>query len=136
MRVLIWGRLTPSSAFVSRVVLEVYERPIDSVWRFGRDLRHSTNGWKAVVLLVKSTLMNLDRTRISPKPGIKKARKYFTLVATNLSACEAFTIVLKLLTKVSSELRWDNAMDSHTHGRNRNLINLHVMLNGRRDCAL
>ena len=65
-----------------------------------------------------------------------KTQKYFTLVATNLSACKAFVMVLRLLTRVSSELRQDNARYSHSHGRNRNLIALHVMLNGRRDCAL
>ena len=65
-----------------------------------------------------------------------KGQKYFTLVATNLSACKAFTIVSRFLAKVFSELHRDNARYSHTHGRNRNLIALHVMLNGRRDCAL
>ena len=72
IRVLIWGRLIPSSAFVNAVVLERLARPIDSVWRFGRDLRHSTNGGMAVVFCVICTLMNLRRARISPKPGIKK----------------------------------------------------------------
>ena len=72
MRVLIWGRLTPSSAFASGVILQSYARPIDSVWRFGRDLRHLMNGEKKAVSHEKCILMNLHRTRISPEPGIKK----------------------------------------------------------------
>ena len=58
------------------------------------------------------------------------------LVATDLSACKAFLMMLRLLTKASSEPRQDNARYSHTHGKNLNLIALHVMLNGRRDCTL
>ena len=50
--------------------------------------------------------------------------------------CKAFAMVLRFLTKVFFGLRQENAMDSHTHGRNRNLIALHVMLNGRRDWAI
>ena len=127
--------MTLPSAFASGVVFESFAYPTDSVWRFGRDLRQSTNKGKVVLAHPKYTVMNLYRTRISPKSVIRKALGYFTLVATNLSPCKAYAIVLRFFADVSSELRQDNAMHSHTHGSNRNLIALHVILNGRRDCA-
>ena len=73
MRVLIWGRLTPFSASSNGVVSGPRARPIDSMWRFGRDFRHSTSGEKVVILShMKYTVMNLHRARISPEPRIQE----------------------------------------------------------------
>ena len=65
MRVLIWGSLTPLRAFFRKDVVELLDHPISSVWRFGRDSKHLTNGKKAL-LHKKGTVMNLQRIRVSP----------------------------------------------------------------------
>ena len=63
---MIWGSLTNISAFLSRVVIEESPaHPIISVWRFGRDLRHLTNGEEEVLFHTNHTVMNLHKTRIS-----------------------------------------------------------------------
>ena len=67
---MIWGSLTPFNAFSSGAVWESRMDPIDSVWRFGRVFRHSTNRGKMFVSHMKYTVMNLHETRVSPKPGV------------------------------------------------------------------
>ena len=64
--------MTPLSAFASGVGSKRFVLPIDSVWRFGRDFRHSTNRAEMLVYSMKYTVMNLHRTRISPKPRITR----------------------------------------------------------------
>ena len=70
IKFLIWGKSAPLSAFASGVVLKSSPYPIDSVWRFGRDFKHSTNGENVVKSHMKYTVMNLHETRVSPKPGV------------------------------------------------------------------
>ena len=73
MSVLIWGSLTPLSAFSSGVVPDLSMHPIISVWRFGKDSKHLTNSGEEVGLVhTEYIFMNLQRTRISPNPGKKK----------------------------------------------------------------
>ena len=64
-------------------------------------------------------------------------QRYFTLVARDVSARMAFTRVMRFFGKCPEYTRphRDGSMRSHIHGRNRNRIALHVMLNGRRNFA-
>jgi len=63
----------PSSASLSKGVHERLKTnsirsktsPISSVWRFGRDFRHSTNGDEVSSFHGKCTLMNLERTQLN-----------------------------------------------------------------------
>ena len=84
-----------------------------------------------------STAINLQGKRLSPdKRDEEGARNYFTLAASDVSACKAFAIELTLPLKSSPELqfrRGEASMRSHIHGINRSRILLHVMLNGRRN---
>ena len=61
MRVLIWGSLTPLSAFLSRVVMEPSTAPINNVWRFGKDFRHLMNEGKGNLVREKYIVMDLQR---------------------------------------------------------------------------
>ena len=65
----IWGSLTSSSAFLSGVAIDSYIHPIPSMWRFGRDRRHSVNGG---IGDGRCTVTNLRRTQISSDQETKK----------------------------------------------------------------
>lgn len=55
---------------------------------------------------------------------------YLIVAARDASVCKAFRMV-----KFMTWRRRDGSMRSHIHGRNRNRIALHVVLNGSRNCA-
>lgn len=53
------------SAFFSGVGSKSSNRPISSVWIFGRDCRHLTNEGKLNVLHARPTVMNLRTAQIN-----------------------------------------------------------------------
>ena len=77
------------------------------------------------------TVKNLHRSQISLDPPEQRTRKYFTVVARDISAHEAFAMEVMFPTKSPR----DGSRRSHIHGSNRNRITLHVMLKGRRNRA-
>ena len=46
--------------------------PISSVWRFGKDSKHLTNGGEVGLVHTEYIFMNLQRMRISPSPETEK----------------------------------------------------------------
>jgi len=139
IRVLICGSWIRLIAFSSRVVIERSACPISSVWRFGRDSMHLTNGRMAELPHTIYTATNLQGWGLAPhEVHQRKAGKYFTLAARNVSRCKAPILALSPLGKFSvPSLRTNlkHSMRSHIHGSNRNRIVLHVMPSDSRNSA-
>ena len=72
---------------------------------------------------------NLQRIQISLDLGTNKGWTYFTFMPRYGSVCKAPTMAADLPTQFLE----CSSTRSHIHGSNRNRIDLHVMLNGRRN---
>ena len=73
--------------------------------------------------------------------GQRNTQRYFTLVTRYVPMCAGSVMRVKFAKSfiVHTEAKWprvrDSSIRSHIHGINRNRIALHIILNGRRNCA-